>query len=26
MKEVDSKQGEKEVNSCKLLVSSYVPD
>jgi len=26
MKEVDSKQGQKEVNNCKLLVSSYVPD
>ena len=26
MKEVDSKQGEKEVKSCKLLLSSYVPD
>ena len=26
MKEVDSLQGEKEVGSCKLLVSSYVPE
>ena len=26
MKEVDSKQGQKEVKNCKLLVSSYVPD
>jgi len=26
MKEVDSKKGKSEVNSCKLLVSSYVPD
>ncbi len=26
MKEVDSKQGQKEVKGCKLLVSSYVPD
>lgn len=26
MKEVDSSQGMKEVNNCKLLVSSYIPD
>ena len=26
LKEVDSKQGQNEVNKCKLLVSSYVPD
>lgn len=26
MKEVDSRKGQKEVNSCKLLVSSYIPD
>ena len=26
MKEVDSKKGQDEVNNCKLLVSSYIPD
>ena len=26
IKEVDSKKGQKEVNNCKLLISSYVPD
>ena len=26
IKEVDSQQGQNEVNKCKLLVSSYVPD
>ena len=26
IKEVDSKQGQKEVKNCKLLVSSYIPD
>ncbi len=26
MKEVESSKGKKEVNGCKLLVSSYVPD
>ena len=26
IKEVDSKQGQNEVNKCKLLVSSYTPD
>ena len=26
MKEVDTKKGEKEVKSCKLLVSSYIPE
>ena len=26
LKEVDSKKGQNEVQSCKLLVSSYVPD
>lgn len=26
MKEVDSKKGQSEVNNCKLLVSSYIPE
>jgi hypothetical protein len=26
MKEVDSKKGQNEVNNCKLLVSSYIPE
>lgn len=26
MKEVDAKKGQNEVNSCKLLVSSYIPE
>ena len=26
IKEVDSKKGKNEVNNCKLLVSSYVPE
>jgi len=26
IKEVDSTKGQKEVNNCKLLISSYVPD